>query len=959
MENFVVTNQTRIDELKCDLIELEHIPSGAKVIHIANEDPENLFCLSFQTLPTSSNGVAHILEHTVLCGSKKFPVKDPFFAMSRRSLNTFLNALTGSDFTCYPAATQVEKDFYNLLDVYIDAVFHPELKKMSFLQEGHRLEFSEEGNPQSPLLFKGIVFNEMKGTLAGAESRLWHAMMKELCVGLPYEFNSGGEPKEIPDLTYEELKRFHQVHYQPSRCLFFFYGNLPLKKHLEFIEEKILNEAIKLPSLPLIPKQKRNRAPVLKEIRFPVTETEELSDRTMVAFGWLTTSLTDQEAVLALSILDSVLMDTDASLLKLPMLESELCIHADAYMDLEMSEIPYVIVCKGCDKKNAEKLEKTLRDTLKEVIQKGIPHHLIESALHQLELSRTEIAGDHAPFGLTLFMKAALAKQHGCKPEDALKIHSLFENINKKIKDPAYLAGFIEKFFLNNSHFVRLIITPDPKLAAEEKKEEEDHLEKIKASLSEKEISEIFKQTKELENYQKETENQDIDCLPKVDLTDVPVLVRTFPLKQKDFVFHHECFTNHVLYADLIFDMPELSKEELAYLQLFNMLVVEVGCGKRKYAENLEYIHAYTGGIGVASSLHVQADDPAIMKPCVSIRGKALYRNAEKLFSLLKETATSCRLDEKKRIQELISQLNNALQTRLTKNALRYAIQLSLSGFGAASYINNLWHGIEFFHFIEDLSKDLSKKMPDILSKLVAIKEKVFCLKNPHLVLCGDKDIYHELQSKNFYDILELPNKDFLPWKSDLSLLQVTKQSKVIASPVAYNCEAFKAPSFIHPYSPALSVATHILENKLLHRVIREQGGAYGAGANYNMTIGAFYLHSYRDPHITRTLNTFHEALELIAKGKFTEKDLEESKLEVIQQLDQPVSPGARAITAYAQWREGKTKEIRQNYRDRLLAVSMKDVASILEKELLPKIKNGIIVTFAGKALLDKENITW
>ncbi len=264
MENFVVTNQTRIDELKCDLVELEHVKTGAKVIHIANDDPENLFCLSFQTLPTTSNGAPHVLEHTVLCGSKKFPVKDPFFAMGRRSLNTFLNALTGSDFTCYPAATQVEKDFYNLLEVYIDAVFHPELKKMSFLQEGHRLEFAEADNPKSPLLFKGIVFNEMKGTLAGAESRLWHAMMKELCVGLPYEFNSGGEPKEIPDLTYEELKKFHHTHYQPSRCLFFFYGNLPLKKHLEFIEEKILRGAEKLPPPSLYCKTKKKYQACLK-----------------------------------------------------------------------------------------------------------------------------------------------------------------------------------------------------------------------------------------------------------------------------------------------------------------------------------------------------------------------------------------------------------------------------------------------------------------------------------------------------------------------------------------------------------------------------------------------------------------------------------------------------------------------------------------------------------------------
>src|SRR5579863_2898175 len=219
--NFRITKYTPIPELQSTLVELIHEPSGAKVMHIANDDPENLFCLSFQTLPNSSNGVAHILEHTVLCGSAKFPVKDPFFAMSRRSLNTFMNALTGSDFTCYPAASQNEKDFYNLMEVYIDAVFHPELKRMSLLQEGHRLEFTDPQDPKTPLAIKGIVFNEMKGTLSSADTRLWHTLMENLPPDLPYCYNSGGDPKVIPQLSYEELLKFHATYYHPSQCLFF------------------------------------------------------------------------------------------------------------------------------------------------------------------------------------------------------------------------------------------------------------------------------------------------------------------------------------------------------------------------------------------------------------------------------------------------------------------------------------------------------------------------------------------------------------------------------------------------------------------------------------------------------------------------------------------------------------------------------------------------------------------
>lgn len=255
--DFQVVQYLRLEELQSTLIELIHEPTGAKVMHIANDDPENLFCLSFQTLPTSSNGVAHILEHTVLCGSKKFPVKDPFFSMARRSLNTYMNALTGHDFTCYPASSQIEKDFYNLLEVYIDAVFHPNLKKESFLQEGHRFAFAEPEDLNSPLVYQGIVYNEMKGAMIGPESRLWEKISEHLTPDLTYAHNSGGNPKEIPNLTLEELKEFHQTYYHPSRCLFFFYGNIPLSKHLDYLQDHALKGVQKAPQLsPLPPPEK-------------------------------------------------------------------------------------------------------------------------------------------------------------------------------------------------------------------------------------------------------------------------------------------------------------------------------------------------------------------------------------------------------------------------------------------------------------------------------------------------------------------------------------------------------------------------------------------------------------------------------------------------------------------------------------------------------------------------------
>ncbi len=959
--DFVVTKVKPIDELQCVLKELTHLPSGASIMHIDNDDPENLFCLSLRTLPQNSNGVAHILEHTVLCGSEHFPVKDPFFSMQRRSLNTFMNALTGADFTCYPAASQVEKDFYNLLDVYLDAVFHPQIKRLSFLQEGHRLEFAISDDPKTPLEYKGIVFNEMKGSLASSDARLWHAMMACLVPDLTYAFNSGGDPKEIPQLTYEELVSFHDTYYHPSRCLFFFYGNLPLKKHLDFIANKVLNTTSKRSPIPSIPRQTRFTAPKQHEMHYPVNETDELSSRSIVAFGWLTCPLIEQEEVLALTLLDSILMENDASLLKSKLLQTKLCVHADAYMDTEMSEVPYLIAFKGCASDSGQAIEETLFKALREVVKEGIPASYIDAALHQLELSRLEITGDHSPFGLTLFMRSALAKQHGCEPENSLMIHSLFEKLLAKTKNPSYLTGLIQKYFIDNPHRIQLIMHPDPQLSAQENAEEKRQLKEIQQKLTREESLKIVQQAQELKAFQKKTEEQSIDCLPKVTLKDVPPLVRDFPLEIKQVgplkVFHHDCFTNHLLYADLEFNLPPISDEDLPYVHLLTTLLSELGSGTRKYTENLDYIQAHTGGISASCSLHLQVADPKYTKPAISLRGKSLYRKADKLCSLMRDTLTSPRFDEKTRIYDLIKQLREGQLQRLSRQAMRYAIQLSLSGLSSAAHVNEAWYGLRYFKFIEELSKNLKANLPKIIEKLIALHHQLFTFNEPHLSLGCSTTMRDELEQHGFYGLNQLPQSPSPFWDVRFPTTTVISQGRVMASQVAFTVEAFPTITYIHPHAPGLLLATNLFENKILHKKIREQGGAYGCGATFNPGAGFFYFHAFRDPHIASSLSAFQLAIEEIAAEKFTTQDLEEAKLGVIQHLDVPISPGSRASSAYAWYRMGKTKEMRQQFRDRLLAATPKEIAHIVTTELLPKKHRGVIVSCAGQEQLHSENL--
>jgi Zn-dependent M16 (insulinase) family peptidase len=599
--NFRITKYTPLTELQSTLIELVHDSSGAKVMHIGNDDPENLFCLSFQTLPNSSNGVAHILEHTVLCGSEKFPVKDPFFAMSRRSLNTFMNALTGQDFTCYPASSQVEKDFYNLLEVYLDAVFKPQLKRLSFLQEGHRLEFSDPKNLNSPLKIQGVVYNEMKGAMNEADSRLWEAIGKHLIPDLPYGHNTGGNPKDIPSLSYEELVEFHQTYYQPSRCLFFFYGNLPLQNHLNFIEKYALKEAPRLPPLPPLPLQHRFSSPIRAVDFYPLHEGENPKGKAKIAFCWLTTSIFHQRETLALCLIETYLMETDASPLKQALLQSKLCWEIESALDLEMSEIPLSIICSGCKEEDEDRLKQCLFTVLEKICSAPFDPELANAALHQLEFQRTEISNEGGPFGLHLFMRAGLITQHGSESEHALLIHRLFAELRDQIQDLAYLPDLLRKYTIDNPHFLTQILLPDPKLEQKEKALEAQMLAQIQDSMTLEQKQTLVLQAKELEKYQEESEKQSIECLPKVTLQDVPLKVRDFPLHHTSLkvleLYTHECFTNQIIYADLLFDLPHIEADELPLLSLLCNLWTELGCGGRSYVESLQAMQAHTGGI--------------------------------------------------------------------------------------------------------------------------------------------------------------------------------------------------------------------------------------------------------------------------------------------------------------------------------------------------------------------------
>lgn len=958
---FKLIKCVEIPELQCTLRELIHEPTGAMVMHIGNEDSENLFCLSFQTLPSSSNGAAHILEHTVLCGSKKFPVKDPFFSMNRRSLNTFMNALTGTDFTCYPAASQVPKDFYNLLDVYLDAVFQPNLNEFSFLQEGHRLEFSRPSDPNSPLEYKGIVYNEMKGALSSASARLGEAINAALFPSITYGYNSGGDPKVIPSLTYEQLKQFYHTFYHPSRCLFFFYGNMPLEGHLDFIAEHTLKNTVKAAPLPPIPLQPRFHSPVYQEMTYPIAPEEEVQDKALIAFGWLTCHILEQQEILALNILEIILMDTDASPLKMALLQSGLCKQASSFIDIEINEIPWGITLKGCRAEDADALEKIIRDTLQRVCTAGLPLDAIENAIHQLEFYRSEITGDHAPFGLSLFMRSALIKQHGADPTEGLMIHSLFDRLRQStLADPHYFCHLIKKYLLDNLHFVRIVMRPDPLLGAKEAEEEREILTKIKQSLTPKQVKAIVDKASALSAFQREQEEWDIEILPKVSLSDISLSTKDLPLHQEQAgnltLFHHNVFTNDIVYADLVFDLPNLVEEELPYLRLLTIIMTQVGCGSRSYQENLDYMQGNTGGIGTGISLNLQANNHNLCFPTFHVRGKALHRKSSKLFPLLLDTVSSPDFSDLKRIKEILLKHFTGMESRLNQSALKYAINLSASPLNVPSKIANDLYGLNYYWKVRDIVKDFDHQGPSLIEKLKVLHAKVTCLEHPHLIITCNSAMYDQLKRHRFYGLEEIETSPFEPWQGKFPLEPVLPQGRMIASPVAFIGKVFPTVSYANFDSPALSIASHLFDNLTLHTKIREQGGAYGGGSVNSPMSGNFYFYSYRDPNILPTLQAFEEAVQTVLRGDFDETDLEEAKFEMIQALDSPISPGSQGEVAYGWWREGRTIEVRQAFRNRLLGLTRQEVIEAVERIITQEVRHGSTVIFAGKELLEKTN---
>ncbi len=951
--NYRLDTSKFISSLNLHYYQLQHT-CGATIIHLKADDPENCYCISLPTRPKDSKGTPHILEHTVLCGSESYPVRDPFFSMDRRSLNTYLNASTYPDKTTYQGASQSKKDFFNLLEVYIDSVFHPLLSKESFLQEGHRLEFEKADQPSSPLCYKGIVYNEMKGALSRPEERLWYKTMQALYPNLPQGFNFGGDPQEILKLSHEELITFHKEFYHPSHAIFYFYGSIATEDILSFLDEKILSKTAHKPPLAPLPNLKPLKTPIQKKEWYPAqNESEEPHYATIT---WHTHAIGSTYDTYALCLVDQILMGTDASPLKRALFESGLCEQVYSFIEREYREVAYIIQLQSNEAIDIQAVEDLIQSTLKSYIKNPIYRESIESALHQLALQHMEITRGDMPYGLELCSYVLPLAQCGEDPTKGLSIRSTLKQLKEQSLTTSFLRDKIDSWLLSNPLRVSMAFSPSSAVFTKEHQQEHDALLATQAQLSEEEKREIVEQSKNLKLYQEAPE--DLSCLPKLHRQEIAEKAQEIPLNSSahhSFQLHtHETFTNNFVYWDFLFPLAAISQEDWPWLSLYMQVLTEIGCGGRSFEENLNLLQNHLGHYSCTISTYRNAFTNQ-QQAYLHISANAFTENESFLLNWCSDLLKTPNFDDADRIKELIHQLSNELESELVGNAPYYAKLDAAKSIAEDAFFEEKLSGLSFFQWMRATLPSI-EKMPQLAcEKLQQIHQQVFYKATPEFISSRPKE--HKLSSSDISRLTTIsqacPISSLSPFPFNEKSTQKAHWGHCISSSVAYTQLCVPTINYSHPLSAYQLVAQNVLRNQTLHRVIREQGGAYGTGARGHLQWGCFFFSTFSDPYLWRSVDAFKQSME-DAIHNLREEDIDEAILNAIAAIDAPVAPGSKALRAFGFLKEGKTQAIRDERKKQILRAEKSTLIAYIEEILKPNFKQGVLSSFASRSFFEQ-----
>jgi len=964
---FQVIARKSLPEYRSIGIWLTHRATGAEVYHIHNADRENLFAFTFRTPPHDNTGVPHITEHAVLSGSRRFPIKDPFVTLLKGSMQTFLNAMTFPDKTVYPASSLLEKDFFNLMRVYGDAVFFPLLKKEVFHQEGHHVEFRKIDDLTSGLKLVGIVYNEMKGKYSSQESVVSDWSLRSLFPDTPYGFDSGGSPESIPDLTYDDFVHFHQRYYHPSNCRVFLYGNIPTVKHLEFLQADFFSSFTKIAIGSTVPHQPRWTAPQRLEMTYPVKEGDALTKKSSVTINWLTVPITDPFSVLSLEVLSEVLLGNAGSPLRKDLIDSKLGedLAPASGLETELKEVVFTAGLRGTDPEKREEIENVIVGTLQRLRDNGIPEDVLQAALHRVEFENREITGGGGPYGLRLMRKVLRGWLHDAEPETTLEFDRWINELKETVsKDKRFFSHLIEQQLLLNPHRSTLLVRPDPAHSQREEGHISRRLKNVEERLSEREKHEIASSGINLKRFQEAPDPPEmLAAIPSLTLHDIPREVERIPCEELSLpdgvpLLFHDVFTRGVVYIDFAFNTEPILGKRSCFLPLFGKTVCGSGLPGAAYDEAARLLSLYTGGFTYFLSATGKVGNALGENEHIFFRAKILREHLRDALHLITRLLGEADFEDRQRLSDLVLELKNELRASLLPSGHQFVSLRAASSLSHALKVEEGWKGLSQIFFIAGLSAAIDEKGRDIASSLEEIRRSLISRRNLILNVTTEESIFPEVQENLSQFIAALPegslaNELQQPQQAPEAQSPTRAESLVISSNVGYVAKALPGARFGTAESACEAVLAHFLRTGYLWERIRMRGGAYGAFALSYSTEGVLTFITYRDPNIVETLQAFRESLEYVQKGEIDKDHVEKAIIGTIGKEDRPQDPGEKGLISLKRRLCGITDALRQSRREVMLNLDHAALSRSAQR-LLESFDSGFTVVMSNREAIQK-----
>ncbi len=910
---------------------LRHKKSGARVMLMENDDENKVFYIGFRTPPKDSTGSAHILEHSVLCGSKHFPLKDPFVELVKGSLNTFLNAMTYSDKTVYPVASCNQQDFQNLMHVYLDAVFFPNIYQHEeiFRQEGWNYQLKEPGDS---ITYNGVVYNEMKGVFSSADEVLEREIMDSLFPDTPYGFESGGAPAAIPNLTYQQFLDFHRKYYHPSNSYIYLYGDMDMAEKLDFIDREYLSGFDKTRVDSQIPLQEPFEKAQKIQRFYPILDHEEEEDHTYLSYNMVVGSSLDIPLCMSFMVLEYALLDSQGAPLKQALLDAG--IGKDIYggFDDGICQPYFSIVAKNANERDEKRFVQIIRETLSSLVKDGLDKKSLEAGINYYEFRFREADFSSLPKGLVYGLEVFGSWLYDDdQPFIQLKQLDIYADLKEKVHTD-YFERLIQEYMLDNTHVTHLTLKPKKGLAASNDQKTAEKLRKMKESMSPQEIQEMVDRTQALEAYQEQEEDpENLTCIPMLTRQDIkrnPARLYNKEYFMGDTLFlHHDVDTNGIAYITVFFELKGIPEELIPYVGILKAVLGYVDTRRFTYGELFNEINVNTGGIHCGLEVFSRQEEEDGYLAMFGIRSKALYQKISFVFEMMEEILTTSRLDDTKRLYEIIARLKSRLQTGLISSGHITAVQRAVSYFSPMGWLQEQTAGIAFYQMVEELEQEFESRKEELVEKLGLLMQYIFRPENLRISFTGV-----EKERGNVMDLTEKLKKALytkeISGKEERGKNPWRNEAFQTAGQVQYVAQAGNFKKAGCRYTGALSILKVILSYDYLWSQVRVKGGAYGCMSGFRRNGEGFFV-SYRDPNLGKTLEVFRGIPEYLKNFQADEREMTKYIIGAISGKDVPMTPQMKGNISTSAYFTGVTEEMRQKERDEILDASVEDIRSL------------------------------